>query len=129
MLAAIASPDVQYVASWAISYLPLIDRKSKPLLEPDPGLIGFIKKQFLLDEDDYRVRAKKRASLVTGFYWKAPWADEELAQLVASIYEDEFGDRSTLDPLLKALGEPGMAQLEALKQKQDEREVATIDDV
>ncbi|KAF5417268.1 MAG: hypothetical protein C5S49_03585 [Candidatus Methanogaster sp.] len=123
------SPDVQYVASWAISDLPLIDRKSKPLLESDPDMIGFIKKQFSLDEGDYRVYAKKGASLVMGFYWKAPWTDEELAQLVASIYGERFGDRSTLDSLLKALGEPGKAQLEALKQKQDEREMAAIDDV
>ena len=123
------SPDVQYVASWTISDLPLIDRESKPLLEPDPDLIGFIKKQFSLDEDDYRVHAKKRASLVMGFYWKVPWTDEELAQLAASIYGEGFDDRSTLDPLLKALGEPGKAQLEALKQKQSEREVVAIDDV
>jgi len=123
------SPDVQYVASWTISDLPLIDRESKPLLEPDPDLIGFIKKQFSLDEDDYRVYAKKRASLVMGFYWKAPWTDEELAQSVASIYGKGFHDVLTLDPLLKALGEPGKAQLESLKQKQDEREMVAIDDV
>jgi hypothetical protein len=122
-------PDIQHVSSWAISDLPLIDRESKPLLEPDPDLIDFVKKQFSLDEDDYRVHVKKRASLVMGFYWKAPWTDEELAQLVASIYGEDFVDRSTLDPFLKALGEPGEAQLEALKQKQSEREVVAIEDV
>ena len=122
-------PDVQHVSSWAISDLPLIDRESKPLLEPDPDLIDFIKKQFSPEGDELKVPAKKRASLVMGFYWKAPWTDEELAQLAASIYGEGFDNRSTLDPLLEALGEPGKAQLEALKQKQDEREMATIDDV
>jgi len=123
------SPDVQHVSSWAISDLPLIDRESKPLLEPDPDLIDFIKKQFSPEGDELRVPAKKRASLVAGFYWKAPWTDEELAQLAASIYGEGFDDRSTLDPLLKALGEPGIAQLEVLKQKQNKREVVAIDDV
>jgi len=123
------SHDVQYVASWAIADSPLIDRVSKPLPEPDPNLIDFIKKQFSLDADDYRVYAKKRASLVMGFYWKMPWTDEELVQLVASIYVGGVDDRSTLDPLLKALGEPGKAQLEALKQKQSEREFVAIVDV
>ena len=122
-------PDIQHVSSWAISCLPLIDRESKPLPEPDPDLIDFIKKQFSLEEDEHSVHTKKRASLVMGFHWKAPWTDEELAQLAASIYGGGFDDRSTLDPLLKALGEPGKAQLEALKQKRQERDMAAIDDV
>lgn len=121
-------PDIQHTAAWAISSLPIIDRESKPLPEPDTDLIDFIKKQFSLEEDEPGVPKKKKAALVTGFYWKAPWTDEELAQLAASIYGEDFDDRSTLDPLLKALGEPGKAQLEALKQKQSEREMA-IDDV
>ena len=123
------SPDIHHVASWAISSLPIIDRESKPLPEPDTDLIDFIKKQFSLEEDKLGVPKKKKAALVTGFYWKAPWTDEELAQLAASIYGEDFDDIPTLDPLLKALGEPGKAQLEALKQKQSEREVAAIDDV
>jgi hypothetical protein len=122
-------PDIQYVASWAISDLPLIGRESKPLPEPDLDMIDFITKQFTLDGDDYRVYAKKRASLVMGFYWKAPWTDEELAQSAASIYGEGFDDRSTLDPFLKALGEPGMAQLEALKQNQNKMEMVAIEDV
>jgi len=122
-------PDVQHASSWAISSLPIIDRESKPLLEPNPDLIDFIKKQFSPEEAELRVPAKKRASLVAGFYWKMPWTDEELAQLAASIYGEGFDDHSTLDSLLKALGEPGKDQLEALKQKQSEREMATIDDV
>jgi hypothetical protein len=122
------SPVIQHVASWAISDLPIIDRESKPLPEPDSDLIDFINKQFSFG-GEHRFPAKKRASLVMGFYWKAPWTDEELAQLVASRYGEEFGDSSTLDALLKALGEPGKAQLEALKQKQDEREMVAINDV
>lgn len=123
------SPDIQRMAAWTISNLPLIGRESKPLLEPDPDLIDFIKKQFTLGDDEPRGYIKEKAALVMGFYWKAPWTDEELAQSAASIYGKGFDDNLTLDPLLKALGEPGKAQLEVLKQKQSERDMAAIDDV
>jgi len=123
------SPDIQDAASWAISSLPIIDRESKPLQEPDPDLIDFIKKQFSLEDDEHGIPVNKKASLIMGFYWKMPWADEELVQLAASIYDKGLDDHSTLDPLLKALGEPGMAQLEALKQKQNKRAMVAIDDV
>jgi hypothetical protein len=123
------SPDIQRMAAWTISSLPIIDRESKPLPEPDTGMIDFIKKQFSLEKDEHGVHEKKKAALVTGFYWKTPWTDKELIQLASSIYGEGFDDHSTLDSLLKALGEPGKAQLEALKQKQDEREMVAIDDV
>lgn len=68
-------PDVQYMASWAISSLPVIDRELKPLPEPDPDSINFI-----MDQSLNEVLHKKFASLVLGFYWKKPWTDEELAK-------------------------------------------------
>jgi hypothetical protein len=118
--------DVQRQAAWAIKEFPIIDRELKPLPEPDPDFIDFIKQPgSLMGEKDECAKFKRHAALVIGFYWKTPWTDEELAQLVASEYDrlnkyDRL-DRQNLTPLLKALGEPGMAQLEALEQKEGSR--------
>jgi hypothetical protein len=119
--------DVQRQAAWAISSLPIIDRELKPLPEPDPDLIDFIKQQGSLkgEKGDIKKRAaefKRCAALVIGFYWKTPWTDEELAQLVASKYDRGPLERQKYVSFLKSLGEPGMAQLEALqKQKEGSR--------
>jgi hypothetical protein len=111
--------DVQRQAAWAIRALPIIDRELKPLPEPDPDMVDFIKQQYSLmsGKEDIKDSAeiKRSAALVIGFYWKTPWTDEELAQLVVSEYDGR--DRQNSVSLLKALGEPGMAQLEVLKEK------------
>jgi hypothetical protein len=118
--------DVQRQAAWTISSLPIIARELKPLPEPDPELIDFIKQQgSLMGEKDESAKFKRSAALVIGFYWKTPWTDKELAQLLAS----EYGGREEYDRLgiqnfksfLKVLGEAGMAQLEALEQKEGSR--------
>jgi hypothetical protein len=122
--------NVQRQAAWAIMALPIIDRELKPLPEPDPDMVDFIKHQYSLmgGKEDNKERAaefKRSAALVIGFYWKTPWTDEELAQLVASEYgrrnKYDILDRQNFVPLLKALAEPGMAQLEALEQKEGSR--------
>jgi hypothetical protein len=122
--------DVQRQAAWAISSLPIIDRELKPLPEPDLDLIDFIKQQGLLmaGKEDIKERAaevKRSAARVIGFYWKMPWTDEELAQLVASEYSGRKGydtrNIQNYKSFLKALGEAGMAQLEALEQKEGSR--------
>jgi hypothetical protein len=78
-------PDLQYVASWAISDLPIIDRKSNPFPKPDQELIKTIEewseKELVVGG---RARATtKIASIVIGFYLREPWTNEELAKLVA----------------------------------------------
>lgn len=110
--------DVQDKASWAISELPIINRELKPLPEPDAEMIAFIKEQSLVKKDEWRADAKIAASLIIGFYWKKPWSDEELARMASRI-----GDRELSESLRKALGEPGKAQLEALKQKSSRKKV------
>ncbi len=101
-------PDVQYMSRWAISALPTVDRESSPLSEPELCDIRFIKEQYYTDQLD-----RKEAALVLGFYWKKPWPDDELAKLVA---KEKWGlIEFRRDKILKALGEPGKAQLEALK--------------
>ncbi len=102
-------PDVADKVSWAIIQLPIIDRKLCKFPELDPDLILFIKKQYSLKE-----RFRTQASLVMGYYLKAPWTDEELAHLVSRKFKEEA---SVCESLLKALGEPGKVQLEILKKK------------
>lgn len=91
----------------------MIDRELKPLPEPEQDMIAFIKEQSLLEKSERETDAKIAASLIIGFYWKKPWSDEELAQMASRI-----GDRQLSKSLLKALGEPGQAQLKALKQRE-----------
>jgi hypothetical protein len=65
--------------------------------------------------------------LVIGFYWMKPWTDDELAKLVASEFGKNYRyyGKITAKPLLEALGEPGKAQLEFLKQKKSFQRNAT----
>ena len=111
--------DIQYVSSWAITMLPLIDRESKPIPEPNQSKIDFIKQQFeLLDLTFSSENLKKTfASLLMAFYWKTPWNDEELAKLVTYDLYTRYGRESKIEDFLHALGEPGKAQLKAIKQE------------
>lgn len=113
--------DVQYTASWAISSLPIMDRETTPIPDPNHDLINFIKQQSLpKDEDDVvgisynRCTSRTIASLVIGFYLKKPWTDEELAQLAVP-----FTERGKwLESFLRALGKAGEDQLALINQKQ-----------
>ena len=111
--------DIQYVASWAITTLPLIDRELKPIPEPNQSKIDFIRQQFELMELIPSMENSKKsfASLLMAFYWKTPWNDEELAKLVTdNIYAENRHERK-FDDFLNSLGEPGKAQLKAIKRK------------
>lgn len=110
------NPEVQYVAAWALSALPIIDRNLKPLPAPDYQVVEFVKGHFSLDDGIRWNIAKRKTSLIAGFYWGVPWTDEELAEMVAVNY-DKF-NRAWCIPFLKALGEPGTNKLEELKQKE-----------
>ena len=111
--------DIQYVASWAITTLPLIDRELKPIPEPNQSKIDFIRQQFELRKLTPSMENSKKsfASLLMAFYWKTPWNDEELAKRVTNnIYAGNRHEQK-IDDFLNSLGEPGKAQLKALKQK------------
>lgn len=94
-------PDIRRAAAWAISTLPVLDRALAPLPVADVGLAKFIGEQYLLNEFMF-----PQASLVVGFYCKAPWTDEQLAELVAEEVEPPVRDS-----LLAQLGATGKAHL------------------
>ena len=89
--------EVQDNASWAIAELPIINRELKPLPEPNSDLVKFIKEQSSIKE-----RYRAQASYIVGFYWKTPWTDEELAQLIESI-DEPFGKSSNIKDILVEL--------------------------
>ena len=106
--------DVQDKASWAIAALPLIDRELSPFPEPEAHLIDFLKREFLIEE-----RSRRQASLNVAYYLKAPWNDEELAKLLDETYKKStYSSKSNIISVLKALGEPGKAQLAALEERE-----------
>lgn len=111
--------DIRYVANWAITMLPLIDRELKPIPEPNQSKIDFIQQQIELCELTPSIKNSKKsfASLLMAFYWKTPWNDEELAKLVTSNIYTKYPHEKKIDDFLHALGEPGKAQLKALKQE------------
>ncbi|MCP5102469.1 MAG: NACHT domain-containing protein [bacterium] len=80
------SYDVQMIAKFTFSFLPIIDRELKPLSKPNLDSINFIREQYL--SDDFHNRS---AALVIGFYWKKPWTDEELFEKI-----DEFDLQSDI---------------------------------
>jgi hypothetical protein len=119
-------PNVQNMAFKAISSFPLIDRASMSLPEPDAGLVNFIQLQTSFDAKDDPNKTfdesidemiREEASLVIAYYYNTPWNDEELAQHIAEKYENVSYIPSIIESLLKALGELGKIQLEALKKK------------
>jgi hypothetical protein len=86
-------PDVQYMASWSILSLPIMDRELKPLPEADADSLKFIKEN-VGDE----------AALVMGYYWKKPWTDEELAEKVEKTKTEFIGWKRTKARILEVLG-------------------------
>ena len=96
-------PDVQDYARRAISSLPLIDRETKPLPEPDEESIKFIKEQFLIKNDD-----RKKAALVMGYYWKKPWTDKELAEKIKETGIGIWGWKRNQEKMLGEMKKKGI---------------------
>lgn len=77
--------DVRYIASWAISSLPIVTRNKRPLGDYDAGLIGFVKEQ-LSKLDDLRDNSKL-SPLILAYYMMEPFNDKELSELLGSYLE------------------------------------------
>lgn len=118
------SPEIKYVASWAISCLPLIDRAFKPFPKPNEELLQFIKNQYsqsLKGTISKRLPVKIKnniiASFVTAYYLKSPWTDKELASNILMFYKKFYTtiknrfDLMILKNILKNLGEHGKSAL------------------
>lgn len=111
--------EIQYAASWAISELPLMNRDFCMFPEPDIESINFIKTQFRAEHGILLHRPKKLACLVLGYYWRRPWKDKKLVELITSKLIGEgtsLGDKNIVS-LLNSLGESGEIQLQNMKKK------------
>ena len=120
------SDDTKYFAQWAITVLPIIDRDLNPIPKPTPAVIEFIKQNLSDHKIGYSGYRSYSASLIIGFYLKAPWSDKKLADFFVKVYKKNFlaGFRRDPEPnfvkILEALGEAGKKQLEAIKKYKKE---------
>lgn len=127
-----SNSDLHDKTGWAISELPIVDRKLNPFPKPDQELIEFIERwgsekervdrvsvrdftERDYTERDYRERFTQKASIVIGFYLGKPWTDEELVKLVQGL--KHLGHRlwSNGERILDQLGHPRETQLEQRK--------------
>ena len=113
--------EVHRQSSWAISMLPIIDRKSKPFEQPSSDLIEFIKAMESSSEKKWWNEFDSSALAIVSFYYNLR-TDEELADMAtkkgATLFT-EFGG-SRLKKFLEALGEAGKAKLKQLNEEERE---------
>ena len=108
--------SIQRQSAWAIAHSPVFDRSIKLLPEPDADVIQFLKEQAGIEVDGGgpRSRFKRRAAWLLAFYWRKPWTDEELANLIEATETERDNWR---DKLLSCLGEPGASILSHKQRK------------
>jgi len=81
--------DIRFVARWAFCDLPIIDRNLNPFPTNDQKLIAEIKRLHSIKRTrTYRAMRNKEASLIAGFYTKAPWSDSKLKNLILERMKD-----------------------------------------
>lgn len=108
--------EVKFVAAWAISELPIVNRNACILPEPNIQSIDFVKNNFLEERTGY-YKTSKLACLIIGLYWKTPWNDEEILKFTIDIYKNKVTERTKTEQLFNSLGESGKIALEWLKKK------------
>jgi hypothetical protein len=112
-------PELYDKAGWAISDLPIVDRKLNPFPKPDQELIGIIerwgskKEQVPHTGKKHATRFRKKASIIIGFYLGKPWTNDELAKLVQEILK--HADWPNGKRILKELGYLDQTRLERRK--------------
>lgn len=81
-----ASADVRFVAAWALSRLPLVDRALMPLGEGEDDVIRALE-QINFQEKPTPAGHDRCAACVLGYYLEKPWSGNELADRFAKAYE------------------------------------------
>ncbi len=69
--------DLQFVASWAFTALPLTDRDTISIDNISSNISEILKKNIDLDIYDWRNRTITFASLIGAYYLRLSWSDEE----------------------------------------------------
>jgi hypothetical protein len=111
--------ELHYVAAWALTALPLVDRSSSPFVQT-ADLVSFASSHFeqkLADTPRERMwgETEKRAALVLGYYARAPWSDEQLVDYIPTVFRLP-GDRLGIE-MLQGLGRLGVAKLAEISRR------------
>jgi hypothetical protein len=113
-----SQPEIRYIAAWAITSIPVINRDLRPYGSPGVKTLEFISSKehgrTEDDLDDMISDAESNAALTVAFYAGAPWNDEQLASRIGS-HGGPGSDENALQ-MLKEMGEIGerrIAELEA----------------
>ncbi len=106
--------EVQYLSSWAISALPLINRDNLSFIEPDPALISFIKEQ--ISELYIHNSTRFIGALVIAYYLRSPWTDEEISLMITENFQQLSSlEKYKLLEILDHIDVPGISSSEFLK--------------
>lgn len=102
------------MAANVIAQAPLVNRNLKPFGEPSKELIEFIKgivapSKMRRSSRGWRT-ADRAAALIFGFYWREPWADSSLEQMVEDY---EINGESRLGSMLRTLSNTGRKRVAA----------------
>ena len=127
------TPEVSQAAANVIAQAPLVNRTLKPFGESCKELIEFIEGIGTASEMRGGSRLwcvrDRAAALILGFYWREPWDDSSLEQMVDDY---EIDGTSRLGSLLRALSTTGrkrVAARSALVKEQYERGLITQDEL
>jgi hypothetical protein len=110
------SEIIKYIARDTIRWIPPIDREAISLPHIDATLLISMKEELMSHHEPYD--ASPLEILTVAFYLRAPWSDQELAQLVAE-QATKRPIRFNYGPLLEALGEHGKPYLERFRRELD----------
>jgi NACHT domain/Restriction endonuclease len=93
------SLDLQYLSSWMISEIPLVDRSKVTRGGVIPELGGFLERK----RSEPRHRYEWFAAVLSGYFFGLPWSDEQLAHFVEQRADFRPGDEWKQN-FLKLLG-------------------------
>jgi len=125
--------EVSHAAANVIAQAPLVNRTLKPFGEPSRELIEFIKSISTSSKTRGSSRrwcaTDRAAALILGFYWREPWDDSSLEQMVE---DHEINGESRLGSMLRALSTTGkkrVAERSAMVREQYEHGLITQDEL